>query len=196
MMNLETLTVEIECDQCHMVVRTEPQFSSHGEITGEPETPRPGWTHGRGDYCPMCAASRSEIDSRPTPPVKDDLGQMLEDLHGCLRDPDHSHSGFPGGCPAPLRDGIAFTELGGACPMQAAGRAMDRAFSFYVRYGSWGMTIEGACGEHYNRHFRGEDRWDGWMPPSVAFALVTSKLLWHVCVPALDAWPRRLLRPE
>jgi len=31
------------------------------------------------------------------------------------------------------------------------------------------------------RSFSGDDRWLGHMPPSVAFALITSKLLWHVC---------------
>ena len=116
----------------------------------------------------------------------------LEDLHGCLRAPERPYPSFPGGCPAPLNlslPGIVFGELCGACPVQGEGVAKGREFTFYARYGTWNMEIEGARRAHY-RNFSGDDPRGGWMPPSVAFALITSKLLWHVCVgKALRPWP-------
>lgn len=111
------------------------------------------------------------------------LNVTLADSHGCLRDPDRPYPGFPNGCPAPLKvslPGIVFGELCGACPVQGEGVAQGREFSFYARYGTWNMEIEDTRRAHY-RNFSGDDPWDGHMPPSVAFALIVSKLLWHVC---------------
>lgn len=113
------------------------------------------------------------------------MNVSLEDIRGCFRDPERPYASFPGGCPAPLKlslPRIVFGELCGACPVQGEGVAEGREFSFYARYGTWEMEIESARRAHY-RNFSGDDPWDGWMPPSVAFALITSKLLWHVCGP-------------
>ena len=107
----------------------------------------------------------------------------LEDLHGILRDPERPYPFFTGGCPAPLKlslPGIVFTELCGACPMQAEGRANGLGFSFWACHGRWEMEIE-QPGNAPARLLSGDDRWQGHMPPSVAFAMIVFKLLWHVC---------------
>lgn len=86
---------------------------------------------------------------------------------------------FPGGCPAPLREGITFNALGGDCPIQAYGFIVgkDTEFAFRARHGTWRLEIDGPT----LSVLVGVDRWDGGMPPSVAFALITSHLLCHVC---------------
>ena len=107
----------------------------------------------------------------------------LEDIHGILRDPERPYPFFTGGCPAPLKlslPGIVFTELCGACPMQAEGRANGLGFSFWACHGRWEMEIE-QPGNAPARLLSGDDRWQGHMPPSVAFAMIVFKLLWHVC---------------
>lgn len=122
---------------------------------------------------------------------------MLEDLHSCLRDPERPYPFFSGGCPAPLKlslPGIVFTELCGACPMQGEGRVNGLGFSFWARHGRWEMQID-QPGNSPARLFSGDDCWDGHMPPSVAFALVVGKLLYHVCgqdqfgSPSPGMWP-------
>lgn len=104
----------------------------------------------------------------------------LSKVHGWLRDRERPYWQFTGGCPAPLREGIVFNALGGACPMQAHGLVLGEVeFEFRARHGGWSMDFYG--GGLDSRSFSGSDPWEGHMPPSVAFALVTSKLLWHVC---------------
>ena len=106
-----------------------------------------------------------------------------KEIYGILRDPERPYPFFTGGCPAPLKlslPGIVFTELCGACPMQAEGRANGLGFSFWACHGRWEMEIE-QPGNAPARLLSGDDRWQGHMPPSVAFAMIVFKLLWHVC---------------
>lgn len=127
--------------------------------------------------------SAAGILARPVPPTH-------EEIHGILRDPERPYPFFHGGCPAPLkREGIEWTELRGACPIQAEGRVNGPRFTFWARYGRWEMQIEQRGTLAPSRYFSGDDRWEGHMPPSVAFALVVSKLLWHVCGGLARPWP-------
>ena len=102
---------------------------------------------------------------------------------------------FPKACPAPLREGIVFEKLEWACPTQARGEARGYGFYFRARFGVWTFTISPPGVDPVEawrrpgkpgRHFSAVDPWEGLMPPSVAFALVTSKLLWHICYPPVE----------
>jgi len=83
-------------------------------------------------------------------------------LEGRLLDPERPYPFFPDGCPAPLREGISFSELCGACPMQAEGAARGRRFTFYARHGRWEMykgqrstSRPGRPGRHHQRILAG-----------------------------------------